>query len=328
MEKIDLKDKKILYHLDLDSRQSFSQIGRKVGLHKDVVANRVKRLQEKEIITKFRAGINCFKLGITPIKFYFTYQYVIPDIVREIIDYFINSPYTTAVHSCEGQYDLTVISNVKNVSKFYRVWHEVVNKYRNYFADQIFCVHNELIEYKKTFLLDEKTNNENNRISYIGNADDKKVELDDLDYKILDQLVTNSRINTLEIGKRLNSNVNTINTRIKKMKKSGVIHIFTINIDYPKIGYQWYKADIVLKDPSIAQKIIKIVEENPNLVTKIKSVGYVDLELTFALNNANQLHKIIEDITIRFPDSIKNYKYLTNTHTYKYEDVFKIEDMI
>jgi DNA-binding Lrp family transcriptional regulator len=46
MEKLDLKDRKILYHLDLDSRQSFRSIGRKVGLSKDVVASRVKILNE------------------------------------------------------------------------------------------------------------------------------------------------------------------------------------------------------------------------------------------------------------------------------------------
>ncbi len=41
MENLDVEDKKILYELDIDSRQSFSQIGRKVGLSKDVVAYRV-----------------------------------------------------------------------------------------------------------------------------------------------------------------------------------------------------------------------------------------------------------------------------------------------
>ena len=58
MEKLDLKDRKILYHLDIDSRQSFSSIGRKVGLHKDVVANRVNKLVEKGIIRNFFTDIH------------------------------------------------------------------------------------------------------------------------------------------------------------------------------------------------------------------------------------------------------------------------------
>ena len=67
--------------------------------------------------------------------------------------------------------------------------------------------------------------------------------------------------------------------------------------------------DIVLKDPAIAQKIIKLAEENPYLVGRIKSLGYRDLELNFCLKNPNQLHQIIGDISSKFPDSIKDYKF-------------------
>ena len=39
MIKIDSKDKKILYHLTLDSRQSLKTIGKKVGISKSSVFN-------------------------------------------------------------------------------------------------------------------------------------------------------------------------------------------------------------------------------------------------------------------------------------------------
>ena len=58
MKNLDLKDRKILYHLDINSRQSFSQLGKKVGLHKDVVAYRVKKLQEKGVIKCFYTEID------------------------------------------------------------------------------------------------------------------------------------------------------------------------------------------------------------------------------------------------------------------------------
>jgi DNA-binding Lrp family transcriptional regulator len=47
MEKLDLKDRKILYYLDLDSRQSLRSIGHKVGLSKDIVTARVKITSRK-----------------------------------------------------------------------------------------------------------------------------------------------------------------------------------------------------------------------------------------------------------------------------------------
>lgn len=50
MNDIDVKDKKILYLLDTNSRMSLTQIGKKVGLRKNVVSYRLKRLIQKGIM--------------------------------------------------------------------------------------------------------------------------------------------------------------------------------------------------------------------------------------------------------------------------------------
>ena len=77
MGKIDLKDRKILYQLDLDSRQSFRSIGKKVGLSKDVVASRVKKLQELGIINRFYTEIDLFKLGYICFRYYLSIRLLI-----------------------------------------------------------------------------------------------------------------------------------------------------------------------------------------------------------------------------------------------------------
>jgi DNA-binding Lrp family transcriptional regulator len=323
MEKLDLKDRKILYELDIDSRQSFSQLGKKVGLHKDVVAYRVKKLKEKGIIKNFYTEINEYSLGCSGVKFYFNFQFVTPEIKQEIIDYLVKNQYTTTVHSAEGQYDLVVICEVGNIPNFYNIWNGVINRYKDFFSNQILCIHNLRADYKKTFLLDEKTDGNKDRLIRLISSVDKKVEIDGLDKKILDLLAHNSRIPTLEMAEKLKSTVTTINSRIKRLVKTSVIQIYTINIDWPKIGYQLYKADIVLKDSEKKQQIVEYIENNPNLTARYASLGYVDLELVFILNNANQLHQIMEDLSSKFPDTIKNYKYFSITKTHKYgEEAF------
>ena len=309
MEKLDLKDRKILYELDIDSRQSFRSIGRKVGLSKDVVASRVKKLQEKGIIKNFITEVNNYKTGYSGVKFFLTFQNVTPKIKQEIIDYLVNNPNISEVHSVEGAYDLCVISYVENVPKFNNIWRDFINKYKDFFSNQIFCVESLIVNYKKTFLLDEKTGEKKDRILFVESSNDKKVEMDSLDISILKLLVPNSRIPTLEIANKLNSTVKTINSRIKKLVKTGVFVIYTIEIDYQKIGYQWFIVDIVLKNPEKTQKIVEYIENNPNLLYRVNSLGYVDLELVFVLNNANQLHEIIENLSSKFPDAIRNYKY-------------------
>ena len=66
--KLDLKDKKILYELDKDCRQSCSQIGKKVGLSTEVVNYRIKKFEEEKIITHYQVVVNLSKLEILEFK--------------------------------------------------------------------------------------------------------------------------------------------------------------------------------------------------------------------------------------------------------------------
>ena len=318
MEKIDLKDRKILYHLNIDSRQSFSQIGKKVGLHKDVVAYRVNRLQKNGIIKGFYTETDDYLLGYIRHRFYFTYQYASPEIRDEIIDYFVKSKYTRIIHSTEGQYDLVIISDVKGISKCYSVWKTIVSKYRDYFSNQVFSVIFNALIYRYSFLLDEKDVEKANRIKSKMYGSDIRVEIDDLDNNILKLISQNARIPTIELAESLNTTAVTINNRIKKLKNLGIIKAFRVNIRLPKLGYKRYKVDIILKDYKKLHQIINYIEKNPNLDEVIQSIGYADLELIFILKNANQLHEIMEDLSIKFPNTIKNYIYFSALKTYKW----------
>jgi len=76
MVDIDLKDRKILYELDLNCRQSNAQIGKKVGLKRDIVAYRIKKLEESGVIKNFWTAINTFRLGYNVFRIYISLQFV------------------------------------------------------------------------------------------------------------------------------------------------------------------------------------------------------------------------------------------------------------
>jgi Lrp/AsnC family transcriptional regulator for asnA, asnC and gidA len=285
MEKLDLKNRKILYHLDLNSRQSFSQVGKKVGLHKDVVAHRVKRLQEKGIIVRFNTLIDNLKLGYSCMRFYFNYQYITPEIKKEIIDHFVNFKHTQVVASPEGGIELCVFMLAKNVSEIHSFWQKTLGKYRDYFAEQIIAPFIGENIYAKSFLLDEK----DDRINLIVRRGGEIVDYDDLDFQILQLLARNSRIPTIDIAKELNKTTTTIGNRIKRLIELGAILKFHITINWEIIGYKWFKVDIYLKDYNKIHQIIKYLETNPHLSYIDKTFGYADLELELIVKNVDQL---------------------------------------
>jgi Lrp/AsnC family leucine-responsive transcriptional regulator len=108
IEKYDLKDRKILYELDINSRQSFRSIGRKVCLSKDVVASRVKKFKEIGLINTFFTVIDSSKLGYISFRFYLVFQHTTPKIEKEIVDYFVKSNNILWVTLIKGKFNLTV----------------------------------------------------------------------------------------------------------------------------------------------------------------------------------------------------------------------------
>lgn len=315
MVKIDIKDRKILYELAIDSRQSFRSIGRKVGLTKDVVTNRIKRLQQQGIIKKFRTRISLISLGQLLVRTYYVFQYTNPKIKREIIDHFVNCDYSISVMTIEGSYDLGVLMLVKNVNDIYPFWRKTLDKFGDYFADRFFSVYAEESYYRCSILLDEK--DDRTKLGTIGGG--RKVETDDLDFQILKILSHNTRIPTIEIAQKLNSTAITINNRIKKLMESQIITGFRVEIDFNKLGYQWFKVDLYLKEYSKIHPIIKHIETNPHLYYVDNTIGYADLELEFLLKNVNQLHQIIDDISNKFPKTIRKYTYFHIIESHKFE---------
>lgn len=317
MEKVDLKDRKILYHLDIDSRQSFRSLGKKVGLSKDVVTSRVKRLQEKEIINGFYLRFDYSKLGYTPLRLYFKYQYITPKIKKEIIDHFVNFKHSTVVFSVDGSYDLIVLILVKRVIDLFPFWQKTLDKFGDYFADRVFSVYASESIFEKPFLIDEKTDRKKTMLSGIS----KKINLDNLDFKILKLLSNNTRIPTIEIAKKLNSTSNIVHYRIKKLIESGLIVCFKTMIDWNKIGYHWYKVDLYLSEYSQIHKIIPYLEKNPYFYTVDHTIGYADLEIEWILKDVNHLNQIIEQIHEKFPRVVRNYRYFRVIKAHKFLEI-------
>jgi DNA-binding Lrp family transcriptional regulator len=324
VKKLDIKDRKILYHLDLDSRQSFRSIGRKIGLSKDIVASRVKKLQELGIIKNFRTRINLTPLGYNIVRNYYVFQNINPRIRKEIIHFFTSSKITMAVISLEGSYDLLVITQAKNMLKIKSFFDQFLIKYRDYILKQALSIYLKASWFDLSFLLyekgevketikivDERTFPENNDKI-------KEINIDDLDYKILRNLAINSRIPSTELAKKVNSTITIIHHRIKKLLKSNIIEGFGVGIDLRKLGYRFYHVDVTLKDLSKRANIISYICKNPNMICIEEAIGHSsDLELEFFLKNTEILHEIMDNLTMKFPNCIKTYNFFNYLDIYK-----------
>ena len=309
MENVDVKDRRILYELDYDSRQSFTQIGKKVGLHKNVVNYRIKRMMKQGIITNFYTVIDTFKLGYNSLRFYIVYQNINPTIREKIISHFIKNKYTWWVGSFEGDYDLAVVVWVKELHDFFGFWESTLRTYHRYFQKQMFSLYCQLRLFRHSFLLLEDYE-KSDREKYEITGGGREVKTDDLDYKILTLLSDNARIPTITIAEETETTVDTVINRIHRLRKMDVIQAFRVNINYSMLGYHLFKVNITLNNYSNRAKIINHIRYSPYLIMIDKAIGYYDLELDFLLKDLDHLRNIMDDLTSTFTDDIKNYSFV------------------
>ena len=317
MINVDLKDRKILHQLDIDSRQSASKIGKKIGLNRDVVSYRIKRLQSEGAIKNFYTVIDASRLGYFSFRFYFVFQYTTPEIQKEITDYFIDNKYAYFVGPIEGMYDMLIIMWVKNIKDFYSFYEQIKKKYGYYFKETNFCLYVQLLHFRASFLIDEIDDRENPMVT----GGEKKVTVDDMDMKLLKIIAENARLPTIEIANKLNTTAMVVSHRIKRLIQKGVIQGFKTNLDYMKLGFQDFKVDIHLRDYADIHQITNYITKNPHLYYINKTAGHADLEVEFYVKTISDIHEIMMDLSTKFPGKIKYY------NTYNILDFIKRQFM-
>jgi DNA-binding Lrp family transcriptional regulator len=119
------------------------------------------------------------------------------------------------------------------------------------------------------------------------------------------------------MAKKLSTTSSVINYHLKKLRESEIILAYRINLNFPKLGFFPFKVDIELNQFDEIEKILNYIKSNQNFMYLCKTIGYVDLEIGFLLNNSYQLNQIMESLTNRFPNAIKNYSYFSVIKTFK-----------
>ncbi len=316
MIKLDLKDRKILYQLDLDCRQSNNQIGKKVGLGRDVVAYRIKKMQDEGVINSFYTIIDTFRLGYDVFRIYLNFQYVTSEIKEKIIKYFVDYENSWIVATVKSEIDLDVVVWVKDIFEFYRFWDKTMDEYEEYFEKYAISIYAQSIVYKKSYLLPDEKIEDNNQMLKMKCGRDS-IEIDEVDYIIINELAVNARIPLIDLAEKLNCSSQSVSYRINNLIKSGVIKAFRVDINLLKLNLQKFKVDIYLKEHKLKQPILNYLNNKKYIEFMNFAIGWADLEPEFVVKDLDELLKILDEINSKFSGAIKKQSFFIAEKFYK-----------
>jgi DNA-binding Lrp family transcriptional regulator len=171
------------------------------------------------------------------------------------------------------------------------------------------------VGYKKSYLLGEQVKSD--RIMYETICDGTMVSIDEMDFKLLNELAINARIPLIELAEKYGSSSQTINYRIKNLIEKGIIQAFRVNIDRSKIGLQLFKVDIFLKEYKQRKNIIKYLDNKGCLECLNVATGWSDIEPEIVAEDVDKLIQLMEELNHRFPNSIRKLEYWIMTEVHK-----------
>ena len=302
MRKLDLVDKKIILELDTNARATFSEIGKSLGIGKNNVQYRVKRLLEDIVIKKFVTQFSLGTLGLSLGKFYLQLSGFGKEKEQEIYGYLIKDKRISWVAKCEGRWDLLLGCYVGSLNQFNEIKQDFFKKCEKYITsyDVVFAV--EAHTSQRTYLLNKKTIPKKIE-KFIGK---EKVDLDNKDRQIVRLIANDARFNYLDIAQKTGLNIKTVQKRINDLEKKGVIRGYVTFLDPNKIGYNFFKLCIYLQNSeSKFNGFLRYCMELPNVIHIIESLGPWELELEIETETLNDFYNLTHKIRNEYSDIIK-----------------------
>jgi len=315
---LDLKDRKILYELDRNCRQSNAEIARKVGLSKQVVGFRIQKLIENKVISFFYAVIDISKLGFTIHKNFLRLQNITKDKEKEFMGYAKKNPDVVWSASCDGLYDFIFSTWAKDPEYLNRVLKNLNNEFGSFIYERQTATILRGQYFSRDYLLNRKRTKVKED-AFFG-AVPHEVKLDDTDWNILLCLGENARMPIVDISDRVKLGVDAVSDRIKRMENFGVINHYTIVPNESVFPYLHYKILVSLKNNSdeIERRIVSYCKSNSNIVYIVKALGQWDFEIDIEVENVEKFREIMMDFKSEFQNDIKDYSSLNLYQVHKY----------
>ena len=123
-------------------------------------------------------------------------------------------------------------------------------------------------------------------------------DLDELDEKILKQIINNARTPFLEVARECGVSGAAIHQRVQKLTNAGVIKGSEFILDPEKIGYETCAyVGLYLNSPMSYDDVVKKLEIIPEVIECYYTTGEYDLLIkVFAKNNKDLLRVIHSEL--------------------------------
>lgn len=310
---LDLKDRKLLYALDKNSRENYVRLAKIVGLSKDAVKNRMRAYEKGGLVSGYYTQIDYSKLGFFTLRIYFDFTRTDLAKEEEILQELSKLKEVWYLGRAEGSHQVHVGLYVKELADYKELWTIFKNRFGDYICNEYHSLFLELTYFNRDYFL----NKEKSDYKKINLSKPEKIKIDDKDLKILEILSKNSREGIVDISSKIKLTPKAVILRIKKLEESGIIIGYKTKINLETIGYSHYKVDLEINESKKKEEIKAEVFALKNIIYSEITLGGSDFEFDLECANNEEFQKVLDILRGKIGKNIKTLTFYKTRKVHK-----------
>ncbi len=295
MHNTDALDRRILQILDWKARTPVTKIAKLVRSNKDVVAYRIRKLEEEGIITRYYPVLNLSRLGYYANRLNIETEELTAMQEEELVK-FLDKIGSGLIYRMDNPFKYGIFIWTKSVYDMDGILLKIKRHLGPKFVRYRYALMCTIRQYPRDALLWEKVHTKQYNI-----VPSKPADHDEIDINILRELSKNARASTVHIAQKLGIPQPTISYRIRALEKNGIILGYRADLNVRKLGYEDVAVEIYLRDNENVEAIEKWANGNPHSTWLQKIIGEADIELELEVKNRDELEKILNELRSKFP---------------------------
>lgn len=309
---LDMKDKRLLFELDKNARESLSNLAKKIGCSRQTTRYRLDKLVELGVIKNFLTIINAEKLGYSFYNIYLQLEGMNKKTEEAFCRFVKNYPSTDWVVSGNGRWNYIISVLAKDNKDFNKSLLKILNKAGSHLKDHALFIVTEAYQMPYRYLFSDLKLKYDKQV-YIGG---ENVKYKKSDLEILQKLSENARISSAELAREFNICKSQVKYKIDKMVNSGLIQAYRPLLNLEKLDYDWFAVFLNFKNINQEEevKFINFLKSIPFVNFIIKGIGKWSLLLELHTEGMTHFNELINKMTDKFSNVIKSYEY---THVLK-----------
>ena len=318
---LNIKQKRLLELLSINCRFSNKDIGKTIGLSEDSVEYQIDKLINKEKLAKFNVQFYYLSLGYKQYHLWIKLD-------NKPVNYQKLSKIKgiTSINSNFGKFDLQLILVAKSEKKLKELIKEIKKtiSIKRHFLSEFkgaykkftnilppLTINTKIPKNKKNFVY------ELNERVYAKPEKDFKIKIDNIDKKIIKELLKSPRASYQEISKNTGLNHETIRYRIRNYVKTRFINNFGLLHDFKK--YNLYTTYFLFKLKRFNEKKLKdFLSRNQNVFYAARLDGEYNCIIYIVASDPHEIgeqyNKIIENLGNSIIES--DLLFLDKVHKY------------